>query len=599
MPPTTIFSIPPEVISVVGSYLDQRSLAHSLLVCHEWRSLFTSSFWRNVRNVGQHADTSFTTPESKEALFRNKHHIRVLETTQPWLIFNLTLQPELLPPQPSLPTPPIALEGLQSLTFRPYCPFLNVPRPTWSISKIREQEYEALRIAINNKLLNSILQVSTHLRSLTIVEGCFWDLDKNDVFLELTLHFPATTLERLHITFDRATRQVLKGVRLNLQDQFQDAILRYGPHPCFRALKEITFSTTCGYIIPTRMVFLLRCKSLERIRLEEVDMRFLELLPAVIQPILTLTKLEWVGKNDYEDKIIADVLLSSMSGWRVLRLPCMEKFGPLSFGALMESVETLEELTVDDWGMVDESWLWDFLCAARNLKRLEGLKDGAMDYDVYEMVLDASEAYFECGDGGERRTWALGPSMEYLQMQIVGIPRPDIVCRLSGGPLHLDPEDIDYDEWPDWGEVQMWIYEQLGRLTGLQELVVGILDQDLSKYADMGVHPWMSEVVLEETLLGDYFTFHYRCLEFSIASGLELLSGMKELRVLDVRSTAHRIGVEELEWMSVNWPKLEEVKGLYSCRGWTGDVEGNLKWKAAVDTWMVNHPRGIGSSFYL
>lgn len=107
-----------------------------------------------------------------------------------------------------------------------------------------------------------------------------------------------------------------------------------------------------------------------------------------------------------------------------------------------------------------------------------------------------------------------------------------------------------------------WVYKQLGRMTSFRELLVGVLDQDLSKYAEMGVSPEMSEIELENALL-NYYTFHYQCLEFSMASGLDLLRGMKELRVLDIRSTAYRIGVAELEWMHSNWPKRKEVRRLW------------------------------------
>ena len=41
-------------------------------------------------------------------------------------------------------------------------------------------------------------------------------------------------------------------------------------------------------------------------------------------------------------------------------------------------------------------------------------------------------------------------------------------------------------------------------------------------------------------------TFIYRPLEFSLESGLEMLEGLKEPRVLDVKSTAHRIRLAEL-----------------------------------------------------
>lgn len=51
---------------------------------------------------------------------------------------------------------------------------------------------------------------------------------------------------------------------------------------------------------------------------------------------------------------------------------------------------------------------------------------------------------------------------------------------------------------------------------------------------------------------------------------------MKKLQVLDVRLTAHRIGVAELDWMHVNWSKLKNIVGWDSDQAWSGDVEGNL-----------------------
>ena len=52
------------------------------------------------------------------------------------------------------------------------------------------------------------------------------------------------------------------------------------------------------------------------------------------------------------------------------------------------------------------------------------------------------------------------------------------------------------------------------------------------------------------------------CLEFSLESGLEELAGLKELEVLDVNPLAHRIGVPEVQWMVIHWPKLGAIRGL-------------------------------------
>lgn len=52
------------------------------------------------------------------------------------------------------------------------------------------------------------------------------------------------------------------------------------------------------------------------------------------------------------------------------------------------------------------------------------------------------------------------------------------------------------------------------------------------------------------------------CSEMSSKSGLERLEGLKELRVLSVVRMATRIGVEEVQWMRQNWPKLTMIRGL-------------------------------------
>ncbi|KAF8976340.1 hypothetical protein BGZ46_008343 [Entomortierella lignicola] len=51
--------------------------------------------------------------------------------------------------------------------------------------------------------------------------------------------------------------------------------------------------------------------------------------------------------------------------------------------------------------------------------------------------------------------------------------------------------------------------------------------------------------------------------KFSIESGLELLEGLKQLRILNVANTKNDIQRQELEWMCEHWPNLESIEGLY------------------------------------
>lgn len=137
-------------------------------------------------------------------------------------------------------------------------------------------------------------------------------------------------------------------------------------------------------------------------------------------------------------------------------------------------------------------------------------------------------------------------------------------------------------------------------MSGLQELILGRRDLNWSRMNSRGLNASMSSIEIEEALTSyDFDTYQYDCLEFSLESGLGILAGLKELRVLDEKSTAHRIGIAELEWMRMNWPKLKTIEGLLSRREWAGTLEDGQAVRDAVEDWIDNHPNGIGPSFAL
>ncbi|KAF9087675.1 hypothetical protein BGX23_007944 [Mortierella sp. AD031] len=82
---------------------------------------------------------------------------------------------------------------------------------------------------------------------------------------------------------------------------------------------------------------------------------------------------------------------------------------------------------------------------------------------------------------------------------------------------------------------------------------------------------------IEEDVVGSN-QFQMNCLEMSLESGLDLMSGLKELRILDVTFMCHRIGVHELEWMETNWPNLASLRGLDAVRA----MEDKAECKAAL-----------------
>lgn len=462
----------------------------------------------------------------------------------------------------------------------------------------------------NTRVVELFLVRNWNLRGLVLDESCFRNRDGSDAFCMVMAVCPIARLERLEIRFGgsfyRSTAAVASTSPppyrmddlLTLLWSAMEAIDTFG---WFKNLKELVVSGGSHHIDFSRLAFLVRCLRVERIRLENLDkVAIVSLATALRHCCSLLTHLEWRGPCTGEDMEIAGLLGASQSGWKEVSLPDMETFGPLSMEALMKSVSTtLEVLKVGGWGNERDVEFLEILYSARNLRWLEGSAD--------EMVLEETQQFtlwgyfaFENYRRDMDRTWGLGPSMEYLQLRIEEVPRPDVVCRRNGDPVTiprdlLDNKDSDTQRY----NVQRWIYTQLGRLTGLQELILGVRKPDpkvwkkagLKKDVDLG------SIASEERLKDVYPMFIYHSLEFSLKSGLKLLEGLKKLKVLDVWGTAHRIGIKELEWMRKNWPRLRKVRGLVSRREWAGNVEAGLASEDAVVAWLARHKNGIGSYY--
>lgn len=343
---------------------------------------------------------------------------------------------------------------------------------------------------------------------------------------------------------------------------------------------------------------------MERIRLGWLDEMLLNILPSFLQVACPkLRRLDWTNCAMDSDESIAALLRASKLGWRELHLPEMLFFGDQAFAALVQSAETLEVLQLEGAGQrqqLERNAVLKLLCSARNLRRLESVADGRRDGALtVELSVHAHDAYLEYINGNrEERSWVMGPSVEYFQLRIEGVPRPDVMYRQSGLALTTPQTGLRFDLRY---KVQEWIYTQLSRMTNLQELVLGITDYNpkVFSFYEFDEATVSNLVLLEELMLTNGVqTFHYFSLELSLSSGLSLLAGLKELRVLDVRMTAHNIRVEELKWMHENWPKLEEVRGLKSDRGWSINRGDGPSIRADVEEWMAAHPHGIGSSFY-
>lgn len=595
MPALASFTdLPQEIIDIIIPRISSTDYSSCVGVSPAWSAIFTPALWKVVRLVNRTMHDSFGSKEARNALARNCVHIRTVETTDPAFVSFLGLYHP-------------RITNLESLTLRlkehpdsRVNEFLVSSDLTVPAAMITGKDFMDVPRCVSSII--RLLQNNPNLRSMSLDLGCFRYKDGRDGFADLVSAFPTTHLEKLELSFLNLipySEDVQDGSDSDLDLEDLAPFNQFLQEP-FRALKEIIITGgSQNNMDHTRLAFLTRCPNVETLRLHRLDMKALQVLPSCLEVACSkLSSLDWrKSLFDNEDEICA-LIQTSCSGWRELRLPDMALFGTLAFSALMENVETLEVLRIESAEELEMNAFVDVLCSARNLRRLEGIADGQRGKFTTEILVHAHETYLDHVRGEVDRSWVLGPSMEHLQLRIEGVPRPDVLYRLNGEDQPTQ-EGLGSDRAARF-PVQRWIYTQLGRMTGLKELILGLQDLSRSTLKTIGADSSMNLAAMEEAALPKGIRmYNYQSLEFSLESGLDLLAELKELRMLDVRSTAHYIGVAELEWMHTNWPMLETIRGLETDWKWSVNYAEGAARKAAVEDWMAAHPRGIGSSYYL
>ncbi|KAK3811086.1 MAG: hypothetical protein J3Q66DRAFT_404470 [Benniella sp.] len=219
-----------------------------------------------------------------------------------------------------------------------------------------------------------------------------------------------------------------------------------------------------------------------------------------------------------EDDVVA-ALISGCQGWKSVSVKSTARFGRESMNALARHYSTLEELNVD--GDYDIP-ICDVIQVLRSCPHLHTLcyTDWSNGCSVVE-----GETFVDLDpDTGLLKPWSCEGSLKVLEVKIAGIPRPD-----------LEGESSLLEAYPGRGrDIQRQVYERLGRLTNLEMLRLG----------------------------GQTSVPLYECLEMSLESGLDKLSGLKSLKILNVGKLATKISTKEVQWMAENWPKLNVIYGV-------------------------------------
>lgn len=262
-----------------------------------------------------------------------------------------------------------------------------------------------------------------------------------------------------------------------------------------------------------------------------------------------LTSLHLIDCPPYSDDEFSAVLGASARGWKTLGFPRRydaygygsdaHEFGPLSTEALLKHCETLENLRIEGCDDLPSWAIQEVLSSAPRLRRLDAISQER--WRGRNVQLDVKDIIgVRDGKSLSGKDWVC-LSLESLKIQITGIPRN----AAEKASQHIQRE----------------VYKQLGRLTGLKQLVLGhevehpaTIYKPLEGASLEGTHPF--GVPYEERPEYRGAGYQASCLEMTLNSGLGLLEGLKGLRKFEVGGMDVGSGVEEEVWRRENWPLL-------------------------------------------
>ncbi|KAK3810942.1 MAG: hypothetical protein J3Q66DRAFT_350563 [Benniella sp.] len=269
-----------------------------------------------------------------------------------------------------------------------------------------------------------------------------------------------------------------------------------------------------------------RCGKVEDLELDTIDEAVCEQL--VESGITYMSNLNKISITDFtSDKKHADALLSSSRrGWKEVRLHCRCESLPTTPTAhLMNHRLTLQRLVLVGYCGVTDSDKVQLLACCPHLYDFTDVQTWGHQDEV-PFGFNAHSFIDLDPDTGSLKRWECETSLKVLKVIIKDIPRPDLVMS-----------DID-EAYPGQGrDIQNQVYDRLARFTNLEILSLSLRVK------------FMNDAVPN-------------CLEMSLESGLDKISGLKKLKLLDVSGMETNIGEPEARWMTEQWPKLRTIQGL-------------------------------------
>lgn len=249
-------------------------------------------------------------------------------------------------------------------------------------------------------------------------------------------------------------------------------------------------------------------------------------------PHLTSIELEGPFVNDADPAFATFINLASSTGLKrlVFRNPKSPDdfflLSPVSFEAIFKHAHTLQVFRIEAMSYFESAQIDRLLCSAPHLKELYLLNSQGSKACHCLDAPSINHSQWVCSD------------LEVFACRIENISRADITRTITG--LDSSARTVSFGTPREQAELQLQIYAKLARFTKLRELRLGFLmDTSTTRY---------------RRGYKEYFR-QYDCLAMTLESGVDLLKGLKGLRVVGLEDMEVYVeGEKEQSWFAEHWP---------------------------------------------
>ncbi|KAF9994068.1 hypothetical protein BGZ79_001212 [Entomortierella chlamydospora] len=533
----TPFDIP-LIADLIAQYLSKKDYANCIYVSKTFHGLFKRYFWYNVNKRLQGDLDSWTelTPEYRKGILENGQHIRRLSIAE-------VAPGELLKFLASPSSPCKNLLGLiyTSQVYDPSTSHVYLAELVRSNARLQKLKFKLDEDENRRGLCGKLIDVIGKHSSLMELEASVTYQAYYDYQEDFLLHLPKT-LRKLKLDFycvaDAYEDDSEYSDSSDSDDDGEDGdgIKFYETFGAYPQMKSFTILTRLSKReAPAILSFIRGCSGLERFRVRGISPLVTQKFLAVLSDahiFSNLAELHFGGATFIEPDWRR--LLNGMQGRiksfsiaQVNFIPSPTSFIQAMTTQWADSLEVLRFLDYIELSGMDIEWILR-TCSKLTTFTISHYLN-IFDWSGHNNV-EGSNALSEHENHGNASTWAC---LGLENLEIMFMDNPGSIASDTGS-INILGNNVEHQEQPTVDRIEL-IYKKLGRLTKLQRLRISWLSEDETTQLDM-----------------------------SIKSGLNHMSGLKGLKVLDVSGiNTTNIGQEEVEWIVENWPNLFEIRGLF------------------------------------